>query len=172
MSLQSSTLTRARRRRGDQGRRHAAAHGPEPAGCELQRPRARKRPQVRRSGTRLALSAASGDAALRQPQRSRRSSTSDTMNPDPGHHPSGPIARTTCGPARWRTATGSFDFVRCVGGGHATTAPANGSTARKTACPGHGHSAGEVRDLAWTRPCRRGFPSGARVAPLTRSRPQ
>ena len=37
--------------------------------------------------------------------------------------------------------------------GQKTAAPANRSTARKIACPGGGHSVGQVRDLAWTRPC-------------------
>ncbi len=44
-----------RGRRGYQGGRHVVAHDPEPAGGGLQRPRARKYPQVCRSGTRLAL---------------------------------------------------------------------------------------------------------------------
>jgi alkanesulfonate monooxygenase SsuD/methylene tetrahydromethanopterin reductase-like flavin-dependent oxidoreductase (luciferase family) len=56
---------RTRGRRGYQGGRYVAPHDPEPVGCGLQRPRARKHPQVRRSGTRLALTANSGDATLR-----------------------------------------------------------------------------------------------------------
>jgi len=49
-----------------------------------------------------------------------------------------------------------------------TCACAPGSTARETAAPGYGHSTGQVRDLAWTRPCAGGFPSGACAAPLPR----
>src|SRR5437867_5650296 len=59
-----------------------------------------------------------------------------------------------------------------------TCCSAHCSTARETACPGGVYSAGQVRDLAWTRPfhagspaaaalgCSCGFPSVARHAPL------
>jgi hypothetical protein len=50
-----------RRSRG----RYAAPPDPEPVGCGLQRPRARQHHQVRRSGTRLALTANAVDATLR-----------------------------------------------------------------------------------------------------------
>ena len=56
---------RTRGRRGYQGGRHVAADDPEPIGCGLQRPPARKHPQVRRSGTRLALTANSRDEVSR-----------------------------------------------------------------------------------------------------------
>jgi hypothetical protein len=42
------------------------------------------------------------------------------------------------------------------------------STARETAATRHGHSTGEVRDLAWTRRFAGGFPSVARDASLLR----
>ena len=45
----------ARPGHGDPGRRHAAAHRPEPARRRVQRPRHREHPQVRRAGARLAL---------------------------------------------------------------------------------------------------------------------
>jgi hypothetical protein len=48
---------------------------------------------------------------------------------------------------------------------------APGSTARETAAAGGGHSTGQVRDLAWTRPCAGGFPAVARDAPLPRDAP-
>src|SRR5205809_1819984 len=42
-----------------------------------------------------------------------------------------------------------------------TCCSANCSTARETAFPGNVYSAGQVRDLAWTRPCTCGAPSAA-----------
>ena len=47
----------ARRGRGDRGRRHPAADGPQPARRRLQRPPARQRGAPRRAGARLALNA-------------------------------------------------------------------------------------------------------------------
>jgi hypothetical protein len=49
-----------------------------------------------------------------------------------------------------------------------TCCSANRSTARETAASGYGHRTGQVRDLAWTRPCAGGFPSVACDAPLAR----
>src|SRR6266487_2209227 len=62
-----------------------------------------------------------------------------------------------------------------------TCCSANCSTARETACPGGVYSAGQVRDLAWTRPYHAGPPArqprwGARavsrLSPATRRSPR
>ena len=45
-----------------------------------------------------------------------------------------------------------YYFVSFRSSGRKTCCSANRSTARENASPGRGHSAGQVRDLAWTRP--------------------
>ena len=51
---------------------------------------------------------------------------------------------------------------------HVNRSRAPGSTTRETGAPRGVHSAGEVRDLAWTRRCAAGFPSVARGGSLPR----
>jgi hypothetical protein len=62
----------------------------------------------------------------------------------------------------------SFDFVRIDWNWPETCCSANCSTARETAFPGNVHSAGQVRDLAWTRPCN----AVSRLSRATRRSPR
>ena len=72
----------------------------------------------------------------------------------------GPLARA-CRTAGWGLLHHCQDFRP------ETCCSANRSTARENASPGRGHSAGQVRDLAWTRPSE-AFPDCRPVATLAR----
>ena len=140
------------------------------------RRRADRRVSRRRSGSvrmaRPAVRVRAREAADRHPRRIVRAATSRSMQAR---------RRATSrgrGNRRWRRSKGSepsFSPIELVkrrlgsaARGPNTCCSANRSTARETAAPGDGHSAGQVRDLAWTRPCAGGFPSVACDAPLAR----